>query len=112
MSFHLDRRGFLRGIGAVAATSAFPAASLPGLPAPENQAAPPLRLGVASYSFRKLGQPEVIRFMKELNTPYLNVKDVHLAMTPQSEIKPDEREIPSRRTDSDSGGHDLLHQRR
>jgi sugar phosphate isomerase/epimerase len=49
--------------------------------------APPIRLGVASYSFRKFGVPDVIKFMKELNTPYLNVKDMHLPMTGAAEIK-------------------------
>ena len=47
----------------------------------------PIRLGVASYSFRKFGIPDVIKFMKELNTPYLNVKDMHLPMTSAAEVK-------------------------
>jgi len=53
---------------------------------PATQASP-IRLGVASYSFRKFGVPDVIKFMKELNTPYLNVKDMHLPMTGVAEIK-------------------------
>jgi sugar phosphate isomerase/epimerase len=48
--------------------------------------APPIRLGVASYSFRKFGIPDVIKFMKTLNTPYLNVKDMHLPMTTATEV--------------------------
>ena len=47
----------------------------------------PIRLGVASYSLRKFGPPQVIEFMKQLNTPYLNVKDVHLPMTTPDQIK-------------------------
>jgi sugar phosphate isomerase/epimerase len=47
----------------------------------------PIRLGVASYSFRKFGIPDVIKFMKELNTPYLNVKDMHLPMRSVAEVK-------------------------
>jgi sugar phosphate isomerase/epimerase len=47
----------------------------------------PIRLGVASYSFRKFGRPDVIKFMKELNTPYLNAKDVHLPVTTPDQIK-------------------------
>ncbi len=49
----------------------------------------PIRLGVASYSFRKFSPADVIKFMKQLNTPYLNVKDVHLPMTTPDQIKQD-----------------------
>jgi sugar phosphate isomerase/epimerase len=46
----------------------------------------PIRLGVASYSFRHFERAQVIGFMKELNTTFLNTKDVkdHLPMTPAS----------------------------
>ena len=47
----------------------------------------PIRLGVASYSFRKFGIPDVIQFMQVLHTPYLNAKDMHLPMTSASEVK-------------------------
>ena len=47
----------------------------------------PIRLGVASYSFRKFGRADVIKFMKELDTPYLNVKDMHLPMASAEEIE-------------------------
>ena len=43
--------------------------------ASENVPSSPIRLGVASYSFRKFGRLEVIEFMKQLSTPYLNVKE-------------------------------------
>jgi len=46
-----------------------------------------IRLGVASYSFRKFGRTDVIAFMKQLGTPYLNVKEVHLPMTTPDEIR-------------------------
>jgi sugar phosphate isomerase/epimerase len=44
-----------------------------------------LKLGVASYSFRKFSRQQAIAMTEELGTPYLNVKDFHLAMssTPQ-----------------------------
>jgi sugar phosphate isomerase/epimerase len=38
------------------------------------------KLGVASYSFRKLSRAQAIQMTKELGTPYLNVKDFHLAL--------------------------------
>ena len=60
----------------------------PGWSSTAPAAAPSaIRLGVASYSFRKFGIPDVIKFMKELNTPYLNVKDMHLPMTSTAEVK-------------------------
>src|SRR5438270_12837682 len=40
-----------------------------------------LKLGVASYSFRKFSRQQAIAMMKDLRTPYLNVKDFHLALT-------------------------------
>ncbi len=47
----------------------------------------PIRLGIASYTFRKFNQAQLIDFMKQLKTPYLNLKDVHLAMGPPSQVK-------------------------
>lgn len=38
------------------------------------------KLGIASYSFRKFSRADAIRMTKELGTPYLNVKDFHLAL--------------------------------
>jgi len=39
------------------------------------------KLGVASYSFRKFPRAQAIQMTKELGTPYLNIKDVHLPLT-------------------------------
>ena len=39
-----------------------------------------LKLGVASYSFRKFDRTKAIQMLKELRTPYLNVKDFHLKL--------------------------------
>ncbi len=39
-----------------------------------------IKLGVASYSFRKLSRAQAIQMMKQLGTPYLNVKDFHLKL--------------------------------
>ena len=38
------------------------------------------KLGVASYSFRNFPRAQAIAMTKELGTPYLNVKDVHLKL--------------------------------
>jgi sugar phosphate isomerase/epimerase len=82
------RRKFLRGTAgvAVASLSGLRGWSLESSDGPEMPASP-IRLGVASYSFRKFGIPDVIKFMKELNTPYLNVKEMHLPMTNAAEVK-------------------------
>jgi sugar phosphate isomerase/epimerase len=40
-----------------------------------------LKLGVASYSFRKFSRAQAIQMTKQLGTPYLNIKDFHLALT-------------------------------
>lgn len=66
------------------------ASSLLSNPAFSFAAAPssssPIRLGIASYTFRKFDQQHLIEFMKELKTPYLNLKDVHLPMTPANQV--------------------------
>ena len=47
----------------------------------------PVRLGVASYTFRQFDPAHVIDFMHTLRTPYLNVKDVHLPMGSAAEVR-------------------------
>ncbi len=39
-----------------------------------------IKLGIASYSFRKLSRQQAIADTKALGTPYLNIKDFHLAL--------------------------------
>jgi sugar phosphate isomerase/epimerase len=87
------RRHFLRGSTAIAVTALLGKAAWAFEPRSEDTARDsPIRLGVASYSFRKFGRQDVIKFVKELNTPYLNVKDVHLPMTTPEEIRQDASE--------------------
>jgi len=40
-----------------------------------------IKLGIASYSFRKFSREQAIQMTKELKTPYLNIKDFHLALS-------------------------------
>ena len=84
-----SRRTFLRN-GALT-TAALGAASASasrifGFEEGPSGSAPQIKLGVASYSFHKFDRAHVIDFVKQLNTPYLNAKDVndHLPMTPPS----------------------------
>lgn len=79
----LTRRSVLRGAATLAAASAYTPAFSQKTPASGPS---PVRLGVASYSLRTFDPPRVIDAMKQLRTPLLNVKDIHLPMTPLSEV--------------------------
>jgi sugar phosphate isomerase/epimerase len=46
----------------------------------------PVRLGIASYTFRKFETARLIECMHQLKTPYLHVRDVHLPMTPLEDV--------------------------
>ena len=74
MSTELNRRGFLAAAG-LAGVSKMGAAG-PG--AAVEQSAEPIKLGVASYSFREYSRALAIRCIKELRTPYVSVKEFHL----------------------------------
>jgi sugar phosphate isomerase/epimerase len=39
-----------------------------------------IKLGIASYSFRKYSREQAIQMTHELRTPYLNIKDFHLSL--------------------------------
>jgi len=59
------------------ATSYAPATLKP----PTPDADLPIRLGIASYTFRSFGsQSQLIDFVKQLKTPLLNLKSMHLPM--------------------------------
>lgn len=88
MNNSMTRRSVLRG-GAMLSAAALvsnPAKTF-AAEAPSSQASP-VRLGIASYTFRKFDQAHLIDFMKQLKTPYLNLKDVHLPMTPLDQVAP------------------------
>jgi hypothetical protein len=84
----LSRRGFVRSGALVAAAFAVPsdvlALAQAHLSADE---AAPIRLGLASYTFRNFSRAQMIGFMKQLNVFALNAKDVkdHLPMDAQQE---------------------------
>ncbi len=54
---------------------------------PSTDEALPIRLGLASYTFRNFSRAQMIGFMKQLNVFALNAKDVkdHLPMDAQQE---------------------------
>ena len=90
MKQFLSRRDFIQSSVLVAvasaATNAVPALARPttaeGKPSP-------IRLGLASYTFRNFGRAQLIGFMKQVNISDLNAKDVkdHLPTDPEEEAK-------------------------
>jgi sugar phosphate isomerase/epimerase len=81
----VSRRSVLR---ASAAISAYPLLAPFASAAGVKPATPsPIRLGIASYTFRKFDSAHLIDFMHQLKTPYLNLKDVHLPMKPAEDVK-------------------------
>jgi sugar phosphate isomerase/epimerase len=84
----VSRRDFVRSSALLAAAFAAPTeawASTQALP-PADQASP-IRLGLASYTFRNFSRAQMIGFMKQLNVFALNAKDVkdHLPMDADGE---------------------------
>jgi sugar phosphate isomerase/epimerase len=83
-----SRRDFVRFGALTVATCAAPANifSLATKPPSTNESSP-IRLGLASYTFRNFSRAQLIAFMKQLNVSELNAKDVkdHLPMDAQQE---------------------------
>jgi sugar phosphate isomerase/epimerase len=85
---NFSRRDFVRSgalvATALAASKQVFAAAAGRPPADEGS---PIRLGVASYTFRNFSRAQMIGFLKQLNVLALNAKDVkdHLPMDPQEE---------------------------
>jgi len=89
----LTRRNILSTGALAAAAALLPAESESKAQEPTSSYAPstlkppapdvnlPVRLGIASYTFRNFGsQSQLIDFMKQLKTPLLNLKSMHLPM--------------------------------
>ena len=71
-SWKTSRRGFLLGTAALVGLRSVP------LSAADSSSSGEIRLGVASYSLRKLSRAQAIAAIRELKTPYVNVKEFHL----------------------------------
>ncbi len=99
MNDHLSRRNILRSAVVASATAALTplgAAVLPfvanarAMPALKPSPAPqPIRLGLASYTFRNFDRAQLIGYMKSLRIDALNAKDVknHLPVEPTQEAQ-------------------------
>ena len=84
MKNSLSRRSLLRAGAAVSASTLLNPFAHAGV---ASDAATPIRLGIASYTFRKFDMAKLIEYMKQLKTPYLNLKDFHLPMKPLDQVK-------------------------
>jgi sugar phosphate isomerase/epimerase len=88
MKINFSRRDFVRS-GAMAAAALAASSDVFALVQgrPSAGEASPIRLGLASYTFRNFSRAQLIGFMKQLNVFALNAKDVkdHLPMDPQAE---------------------------
>ena len=90
MKSELSRRGVLLGGAAAALGGTSLARAAAGITAETaDGAAAPVKLGLASYTFRNFTRAQLIGFMKELNVQDLNAKDAkdHLPMDPTGEVQ-------------------------
>src|ERR1700722_5618557 len=87
---NLSRRTFVRSSALLAAASALPVARSAFAELTESSGKPsPIKLGLASYTFRNFSRAQVITWMKQLNIASLNPKDAkdHLPMDPTAEAQ-------------------------
>ncbi len=90
MNHQLSRRGFVRNSALLAAACAAPGSRSAFAQLTQAGGAPsPIRLGLASYTFRNFTRTQLIAFMRQLNVTGLNAKDVkdHLPMDPAAETQ-------------------------
>ncbi|MGA3131841.1 MAG: TIM barrel protein [Terracidiphilus sp.] len=96
MKNRLSRRSFLQSSALATACAASGVGSVLSIATPARaEALPasgkpsPIRLGLASYTFRNFMRTQLIAFMRQLDVSYLNCKDVkdHLPMDPAFEVQ-------------------------
>lgn len=86
MNLSMTRRNLLRGGTMLGASALLSNPAFAFMDDSKPVSGSPIRLGIASYTFRNFDQAHLIDFMKELKTPYLNLKDTHLPMTPLDQV--------------------------
>jgi sugar phosphate isomerase/epimerase len=84
----LSRRTFLSTAALAAAASAAPRIAS-AEPHPDTGAPSPIRLGIATYTFRNFTRAQMIPWLKQLHVTSINTKDVkdHLPMDPAAEAE-------------------------
>jgi len=90
MRHAFSRRGFITSAGTWLTLSGTSFSASNSVPSND------IKLGVASYSLRKLSRKQAIAAIQELKTPYLNIKEFHLpySSTP-SELEAGRKEFES-----------------
>jgi sugar phosphate isomerase/epimerase len=83
---NISRRNFFRSSALVTAACAAPGIAF-AEPKEASGAPSPVRLGIASYTFRNFTRAQMIPWLKQLNVTGLNAKDTkdHLPMDPAAE---------------------------
>jgi sugar phosphate isomerase/epimerase len=80
----LTRRRFLQAsllVSSSLATLAIPALARAGATKPQRDPLDGLKMGMASYTYRKFSLDQAIAMTKQAGVKYINLKDVHLALT-------------------------------
>jgi sugar phosphate isomerase/epimerase len=85
----ISRRSFVQSSALAAACAVSGAAPAIAEAVPASGKPSPIKLGLASYTFRNFSRAQLIGFMKQLNVTDLNCKDVkdHLPMDPAGEAQ-------------------------
>ena len=85
----LSRRTFLYSSAALAAASTLPTLPAAADPSKAGGAPSPVRLGIASYTFRNFTRAQMLPWLKQLNVTGLNAKDAkdHLPMDATAEAQ-------------------------
>jgi inosose dehydratase len=78
----INRRRFLQAglAGSTALAAAIPRKTLGAVTKPDRDPFDGLKLGIASYTFRKRTLEEAIEMTKQVGLKYINLKDVHLSL--------------------------------
>lgn len=89
MASDLTRRRFMQTGAMIGAAAAARGIAEPAQPRTAGGRPSPVRLGLASYTFRNFARDQMIEFMKQLHVTDLNAKDAkdHLPMDPQQEAQ-------------------------
>ena len=87
MKLQPSRRSFLAAAAMAAGASSMPLPFFAQAVSPGSRGLAPIRLGVASYTFRNFSRAQLIGFMEQLKSRRLNAKDVkdHLPMDSPAE---------------------------
>ncbi len=88
MNASISRRDFVRSASVVAAACAAPALSF-AEPKAASGAPSPVKLGIATYTFRNFTRAQMIPWLKQLDVTSINCKDTkdHLPMDPAAEVQ-------------------------